>query len=136
MGVFKEGSVEIGDLLVGVAAASGVIWVNWYFFLARRTAAVAASAGGVQEVRVAVKGGYEPGAVQVRRGTPVRITFDRQETSSCSEEVVFPDFGVKRFLPAFEQTTVELVPEQAGTFAFTCGMGMLQGRLIVTEGED
>lgn len=129
--------MEIGDLLVGVAAASGVIWVNWYFFLARRAAAVAASgAGGVQELRVVVKGGYEPGVVQVRRGTPVRITFERQETSSCSEEVVFPDFGVKRFLPAFAKTTVELLPGQAGTFSFTCGMGMLQGRLIVTEGED
>ena len=124
------------DVLVGLAAATGIAWVNWYFFLARRDAAVAvAGAGGVQEVLVEVKGGYEPGVVKVRRGSPVRITFDRQETSGCSEEVVFPDFGVKRFLPAFRKTTVELQPEEVGTFGFTCGMSMLQGRLIVTDGE-
>ena len=124
------------DVLVGLAAAAGIAWVNWYFFLARRDAAVAvAGAGGVQEVLVEVKGGYEPGVVKVRRGSPVRITFDRQETSGCSEEVVFPDFGVKRFLPAFRKTTVELQPDEVGTFGFTCGMSMLQGRLIVTDGE-
>ena len=125
------------DLIVGVAAVTAIAWVNWYFFLARRPAAVAvADAGGRQEVRVQVKGGYEPGVVRVRRGTPVRITFDRQESSSCSEEVVFPDFGVKRFLPAHEQTPIELHPEEVGTFGFTCGMGMLQGRLIVTDGDN
>jgi plastocyanin domain-containing protein len=122
------------ELLVVAGAVSGIAWVNWYFFLARRPAAVAvAGAGGVQEVTVAVKGGYEPAVLRVRRGEPVRITFDRQETSGCSEEVVFPDFGVRRFLPAFERTTVELVPEEAGTFGFTCGMSMLQGRLVVEE---
>lgn len=123
-----------GDLLVLLAALAAMAWINWYFLLAARNAAVVTTgAGGVQEVVVQVKGGYDPAVVQVRRGAPVRITFDRQETSGCSEEVVFPDFGVKRFLPAFEKTTVELRPEETGTFGFTCGMSMLQGRLVVTE---
>jgi plastocyanin domain-containing protein len=64
---------------------------------------------------------------------PVRLVFDRQETSGCSEEVVIPEFGVRRFLPAFKKTTVELTPEQAGSYDFTCGMGMLRGKLIVDE---
>jgi len=28
-------------------------------------------------------------------------------------------------------TLVELLPQQAGTFTFTCGMGMLLGSLVV-----
>lgn len=120
------------ELAVSGGGLAAVAWVNWYFFLAKGPAAVArAGAGGVQEVTIAVRGGYEPAVVKVRKGAPVRLTFDRQETSGCSEEVVFPDFGVRKFLPAFEKTVVEIVPAEAGAFGFTCGMSMLQGRLEV-----
>lgn len=122
------------EIIVIGAALAAIAWINWYFFLAgRRTQATIA--GPAQDITIAVRGGYEPATVQVRRGVPVRLTFDRQETSGCSEEVVFPDLGVKRFLPAFARTTIELLPQQAGTFAFTCGMGMLKGRLVVVEQE-
>ena len=36
----------------------------------------------------------------LKAGRPVRLVFDRQETSGCSEEVVFGDFGIRRYLPA------------------------------------
>ncbi len=124
------------EILVILAALSVIAWINWYFFFSGRKTATAATAGdGVQEATVVVRGGYEPGSLQVNSGMPVRITFDRQESSGCSEEVVFPDLGVKRFLPAFSRTTIEVSPPGPGTFAFTCGMGMLQGRLIVREKE-
>jgi plastocyanin domain-containing protein len=120
------------DWIVILAGIAAIAWVNWYFFLARRPAATAAtSAGGTQEVTITVQGGYAPSEVKVKRGTPVRLVFDRQETSSCSEEVVIPDFGIRKFLPAFQKTAVELTPKEAGTFDFTCGMSMLHGRLIV-----
>lgn len=120
------------ELAVLGAGLAGIAWVNGYFFLAKGQVAQAeAGAGGVQEVTIAVRGGYEPATVRVKKGAPVRLTFDRQETSGCSEEVVFPDFGVRKFLPAFEKTTVEFTPREAGTFGFTCGMSMLQGRLEV-----
>ncbi|HEX2223659.1 MAG TPA: cupredoxin domain-containing protein [Thermoanaerobaculia bacterium] len=120
------------EWLVVAAGLAAIVWVNWYFFLARRPAATAAAGfGGVQEVTIAVQGGYDPALVRVRQGSPVRLVFDRRETSGCSEEVVFPDFGIRKFLPAFQKTVVELKPEQAGTYEFTCGMSMLRGRLIV-----
>lgn len=124
----------IDELLVLTGGVAAIIWVNWYFLVAGRGGGMAAAVhGGVQEIEVQVEGGYSPSTIRVRKGTPVRIVFDRTESSSCSEEVVFPDFGVRRYLPAHEQTTVELEPEEAGEYEFTCGMGMLRGRLIVEE---
>ena len=61
----------------------------------------------------------------------VRLLFDRQDDGGCSEEVMLPDFGIKKFLPAFEQTAIEFTPEQSGLYEFTCGMSMLRGKLIV-----
>jgi len=120
------------DWIVIFAGVAAIAWVNWWFFFTRRSAATAATgAGGTQEVTIKVQAGYEPSVVKVKRGVPVRLAFDRQETSGCSEEVVFPDFGIRKFLPAFQKTTIELTPKEAGTFEFTCGMSMLHGKLIV-----
>lgn len=125
-----------GDILVILGGVAAIAWVNWYFLLAgRRPSEAAAGAGGVQEVRIRVAGGYDPAHVQVKRG-PVRLVFDRQETSGCSEEVVLPDFGIRRYLPAHEETVVEFTPERAGRYEFTCGMSMLRGSVVVVEDEE
>ena len=122
------------DWLVIAGGLGAAVWVNWYFFMAGRGvthAAVATTgAAGTQEVRITVRGGYEPATVRVAAGRPVRLVFDRQETSSCSEEVVFPAFGLRRFLPANQSTTLEVTPPSPGTYEFTCGMGMLHGKVI------
>ncbi len=68
--------------------------------------------------------------MRAQAGEPVRLVFDRQETSGCSEEVVFGDFGVRRYLPAGERTAVEVTPPAPGTYEFTCGMGMLRGKVV------
>ena len=117
---------------IALAAGVGVIaWVNWYFFLADRGAASAVVTGsGTQEVTVTVKGGYQPATIHVRHGAPVRLVFDRQENSSCSEEIVLGDFGIRQRLPAFRKTTVEFTPEKAGTYHFSCGMSMMHGTVV------
>jgi plastocyanin domain-containing protein len=124
-------------ILAGIGA---IAWVNWYFFIAGRTPALAAvSAGsgagpGMQEQTIVVDGGYSPSVVKAKAGIPVRLVFDRRDTGGCSEEVVFPDFGVRRFLPAGEKTVVEITPPKAGRYEFTCGMSMLRGALVAEEG--
>lgn len=121
-------SIDMIALLLGVAA---VAWVNWYFFFSTGRSAVADATGsGPQEIKIAVHGGYDPSVVHVRAGQPVRFRFDRQETSSCSEEIVFPDFGVRKFLPAFQETIVELSAPAPGKYEFTCGMSMLRGTMV------
>ncbi|HEX8359830.1 MAG TPA: cupredoxin domain-containing protein [Longimicrobium sp.] len=128
--------MDATDWLVISGGVAAIAWVNWYFFVAGRTPAHAATggAGGRQEVTVVVQGGYSPAHVRVKAGAPVRLVFDRRETSGCSEEVVIPDFGIRRFLPAHDQTPVEFTPERPGSYEFTCGMGMLRGRITVDEG--
>lgn len=121
--------IEWSVLLVGIAL---IAWINWYFFIAGKgTAVTAMLAGGVQEVTVIVQGGYSPSEVRAVHGQALRMVFVRQETSGCSEEIVLPEFGIRKFLPPFQKTAVEIHPAQAGSFEFTCGMGMLRGKLIV-----
>ena len=120
------------EVAVAVAGLGAIAWVNWYFFLADRgSASAVAAGGGVQEVTISVRGGYDPATVRVKAGAPVRLVFDRQETSSCSEEVVIPDLGVRRFLAPFEKTSVEFPAGPVGTHAMSCGMGMLHGTIVV-----
>lgn len=115
--------------LVGLGLVAFVLW--YFFFSARQTASAVSSSGGVQEVAITVKGGYSPDVIEVAKGKPVQLSFYRDEESSCSEELLLPDFSIRRDLPAFKTTLVELLPEKAGTFPFTCGMGMLRGSLVV-----
>jgi plastocyanin domain-containing protein len=127
--------VTSAQLVVTLLGLAAVVWVNWYFFVAGRSAAVAAAAGagGVQTVRVEVKGGYAPAVIRVRAGSPVRLDFHRDETGSCTEEVVLPDFGIRSYLPAHRTTSVSFTPE-AGRYEFTCGMGMVRGSIIAEPG--
>jgi plastocyanin domain-containing protein len=131
------------EWLVVAGGVAAIAWINWYFFLAQpatatATAAVASEAAGqgvgaVPEVTITVDGGYSPAAVRVRAGEPVRLVFDRRDTGSCSEEVVFPDFGIRKFLPTGQKTTIEVTPPKAGKYGFTCGMSMLRGTLVAED---
>ncbi|HEX8653153.1 MAG TPA: cupredoxin domain-containing protein [Pyrinomonadaceae bacterium] len=121
-------STEITVVLGGCAL---IAFVVWYFFGERERVAAETAAGGVQEVRVTVRGGYSPDVVVVREGVPVRFNFYRDETDSCSEQVIFGDFGIARELPAFKTTAIEFTPDKPGEFTFTCGMNMIRGKLIV-----
>jgi len=122
------------DAIVVAAGIAAIVWVNWYFFVAGRGSAVAAEAtGGVQQVRIRVAGGYEPREVRVRAGERVRLVFEREGGVGGGEEVVFPELGIRRFLTPREETVVEFTPERPGAYEFTCGMGMLRGRVLVEE---
>ncbi len=121
-------------LLVNVVVVALIAVIVWYFFLSRRRDEVVASAGPErQEVVVRVKGGYIPEVVRAKPGLPIRIHFKREETSPCSDEVVFSDFGIRRQLPAFETTSIDLPATQAGSYGFACGMDMMHGLLVVGD---
>ena len=123
--------MDTAEVVVVVGALAMIAMVIWYFFGEREKVAAAVTDAGVQEVKITVKGGYSPDRVVVKQGRPVRLDFYRDETSSCSEQVVFGDFGIARDLPAYNTTPVEFTPQKPGEFTWTCGMNMLRGKLVV-----
>lgn len=80
-----------------------------------------------------VKGGYEPSTIFARAGRPLRVVFRREETAAGSERIVFPAFGRSVSLPPFEDVALELLPERAGEYEFTCELGLLRGKLVVLD---
>ena len=127
------------DWIAVLAGLAGIVWVNWYFLFATRSTAGAATApplsvvdGRPADVTITVDGGYSPATIRVRAGQPARLIFHRVDTASCSDEVVFPDFGIRRFLPTGDRTTIEITPPRPGRYPFTCGMSMHRG-VVVAE---
>lgn len=85
----------------------------------------------MQEVDILVKGVYSPNVIEAELGKPLRINFNRDEETSCSEYVIFEDFKIRKRLPSHQTTSVEFTPDKKGEFDFTCSMGMYRGKIIV-----
>lgn len=115
-------------ILVGLGGLSAIVFVAWFFF-GKRTQEVAAA----RQTRIVVDGGYSPEVVRVERGQPVTLNFFRKDPSDCLEEVVLPDFGVRRHLPLNQTTPIEITPEAPGEYTFSCGMNMYHGKIRVVE---
>ncbi len=109
-----------------------ILGVAGFFLLPKggETRAVLGSSG-FQEAMILVKGGYSPDRIVADAGTPIRLTFLRQESGACSERVVFADFHKSAELPEGRQVTIDLPAAKPGEYHFQCGMAMLCGRLAV-----
>lgn len=120
---------QLAVTAVGLLAILGIA----AFFLLPKSADARAidNASGEQEVLVVVKGGYRPDRILARAGTPIRVTFRRDESSACSERVVFPDFRKSATLPQGKLVEIKLPATPAGEYGFQCEMGMLHGTLVV-----
>jgi plastocyanin domain-containing protein len=122
-------TAQIIVTLAGLLAIAGVAWFFWGPRGEGITTGVTSS--GFQEAMILVKGAYNPDVIVVEHGKPVRLTFLRQETAACSEKVLFPDFKQTAELPEGELVPIEFTPQDPGEYEFTCGMGMLRGKLVV-----
>jgi Cu+-exporting ATPase len=121
-----------GDVVVVVAAVVVSAGLVWFFFGSGRARQQTERSAAGQHVTVVVRGGYTPARIEAVAGVPLRITFDRRESGDCSSRVVFPELGITRTLPANTTTTVDLLPDQAGEFGFSCAENMIHGSLTVT----
>ena len=120
------------QLIVTSAGAAAVAAVVWFFWL-KRAAGVRAvlASSGYQEATILVKGAYSPDTIVAERGKPIRLTFVREESTACSETVVFDRLGRTAQLPQGERVSVELALSEPGEYGFACQMGMYRGTLVV-----
>lgn len=124
--------MTLDKVVVLIGGAGAIAFIVWFFWLVRKEGVRAAlTSSGYQEAMILVKGGYTPDVIRVEAGTPVRLRFRREETASCSEMVLFPDFEKSAQLPSGEVVDVELLPKTRGRYEFHCQMGMLRGALVV-----
>jgi plastocyanin len=85
------------------------------------------------EAKIIVDGGYSPSEIHARKGQKLTIHFERHDESKCTDEVVFPDFNIKKYLAPHKITTIEITPKETGEYRFHCGMDMLEGKVVVHE---
>jgi Cupredoxin-like domain len=86
----------------------------------------------IQTVTVRVTdGGHEPASLELKRDITARVTFVRESKTTCGTQVVMPEYDINRALPLNEPVVIEFTPRKSGEFAFTCGMGMLRGKVVV-----
>lgn len=112
-----------------IAAAMGA--ALWTVETSSAGPAKAKQAPTLQRTTIVIDHGYEPATVTVKAGQPVELTFLRKEKSGCGEVVQLKDLGLKRTLKPGEKAVVTFTPKKAGTIAFTCGMSMYQGKVVV-----
>ena len=91
------------------------------------------SAKDVQVVRITQKAnGYFPNQVTVKRGQPVRLIVDSEESYSCAASLSIPKAGIRKTLQPGENV-FEFTPEKSGSIPFSCSMGMYRGVIDVTD---
>jgi hypothetical protein len=85
--------------------------------------------GGVQRISVDVsKGYYDPSRIVLKAGVPAEITFS--QSSGCTAQVQSADLGFSEDLTGGPRT-VRLPALKSGTYAFSCGMQMVFGSIVV-----
>ena len=87
---------------------------------------------GVQQVVIQVKSnGYVPNRIQVKAGSPVRLTLQTKDTYTCASWFVMKAFNIKMQLGPNDTQTATFTPTQKGSYPFSCAMGMYSGVLEV-----
>lgn len=90
-----------------------------------------ASPSSPREVTIHVGSNFEPASIPARKGETLRLKFHRTDDKNCGDEVIFKSLNLRRKLPVGQTTVVEVTPDKTGQLAFTCGMDMMRGSVVV-----
>ncbi len=93
-------------------------------------ASVTAPANGRVEIAVDDQG-YHPSTVRSAPGRALTLVFRRADALNCGEKLRFPSLGLERDLPVGQAVEVAVTTPAAGALAFTCGMNMYRGSVVV-----
>jgi len=87
---------------------------------------------GVQQVTLSWgKFNYAPETIMLKDGVPARIIADTKRLQGCFRSIQIPDLGISKVFTESDNV-LEFTPSKAGTFRFSCAMGMGAGTLTVT----
>ncbi len=79
------------------------------------------------------KNGFSPASIEVEAGHKLNLVFNRAADNNCGNMVVFPKLKIRKTLPLKKDVIVSFTPSKAGEVAFTCGMGMYKGAIVVSD---
>lgn len=89
-------------------------------------------ADGRREIRIAVEDhGYSPVEARAPAGKPVRLVFTRTTDEGCGQQLAIPSLKIQKDLPLNEPVAIDVTMPASGSLAFTCGMAMYKGAIVV-----
>ncbi len=100
-------------------------------FTASTTPTTAAPAKERRVTLTVTKKGFEPAAVRLKAGQPVKLVVTRRVERTCATEIVIKDLGINKPLPLNKTVEVAFTPKRSGTLRYACAMDMIAGSLIV-----
>lgn len=118
--------MTLDKIIVTLIGLAGIVFTYW-FFLRKKDKVVEAK----NAIDIMVEGGYLPSVISIPKGKTTTLNFFRKDPSSCLEEVVIPDFKVRKFLPLNTTVAIPITPQKAGAYEIVCGMNMFHGKLLV-----
>lgn len=112
-------------IIITLSGISMITTIYWFFFGKKEEVMDAKNSWDIT-----VDGGYKPVTIKVFKDKPATLTFTRRDENSCLEELVFPDYKIKEYLPMNKPVTITLPPPHKSS-GFHCGMNMFHGRIEV-----
>lgn len=120
--------MELDKIFVGLFSIGGIVFTYWFFLMRKDEEAVVVSTNSVD---IAVDGGYSPRVISIPKGKKTTLNFFRRDSSTCLEEVVLPEFKIRKYLPLNRKVSIVVNPKESGSYEFACGMNMFHGKIVV-----
>ncbi len=107
--------------LIGILAVGGLT-----------SPALAGSKAQLIEMSVTDKG-FEPAAVEVKKGKPVTLVITRKTDATCAKEIVIDEHKVHTKLPLNRPVKVTFTPKKSGELKYGCAMDKMIGGVLKIE---
>lgn len=120
--------MRLDTLVASLFSVGGIVFTYWFFLMKKEDEVTKVSNG---TITIIVEGGYSPNVISVPKGKTTTLLFFRKDPSSCLEEVVLPEFKIRKYLPVNQTTSIVISPKKEGTYEISCGMNMFHGKIVV-----
>lgn len=118
--------MSLDKILVVFFGILGIFFTFWFFLMKKESVVVIKN-----DIDITVSGGYSPEVISIPKGKLTKINFIRTDPTECLSEVVLSDFKIKKQLPLNQKVAVEITPQKAGEYTYSCSMNMYHGKIIV-----